>query len=173
MRRGFLLALWMLPLFGFAQTAWQNKVRESYFGLDGTDCNSLKLAEYFEEHPPKDAVMTAYYGASSAAAPQCLFSPASKISYFRRGKQLLAKAVNQQPDNFEIRFLRFATQTMTPGFLGYNENIEEDKAFLLKNLAKGRQLQDNKKIFDIMLKFMLDSDYLTPAEKRSISMLKI
>lgn len=156
-----------------AQSSWQNKVRESYFGLDGTECNTLKLTEYFEDHPPKDAVMTAYYGAASAAAPQCLFNPASKISYFRRGKQLLANAVKQQPDNFEIRFLRFATQTMTPGFLGYDENIAEDKAFLLKNLTKGRQLQENKKIFDIMLRFMLDSEHLTPAEKRSISMLKI
>ncbi len=165
--------MWMLPLLGSAQTAWQNKVRESYFGLDGTDCNALRLAEYFETNPPRDAVMTAYYGASSAAAPQCILNPASKISYFRRGKQLLAKAVEQQPENFEIRFLRFATQTMTPDFLGYNQHIAEDKAFLLKNLSKGRQLQENKKIFDIMLKFMLDSKYLTPAEKRSISMLKI
>jgi len=167
-RKLFLLMLAVSPLFSGAQQVSLNLARETYFGMSADECNGLKLSNDFEKKPPADAVLMAYYGAATAAAPACISSPAKKISYFRRGKQLIAEAVRLQPDNFEIRFLRFATQSKTPSFLGYDQHIAEDKRYLLANLENGRKTVANSRIFAKMTDFLATSDRLTKAEQVSV-----
>ena len=72
------------------------------------------------------------------------------------------------PEEVEIRFLRFALQANTPGFLGYKDHMEEDKALLLKRLPEVKD--DNLK--QLMLPFLLNSEYLTETEKQSLSDIK-
>jgi len=146
-----------------------NYAREAWFGMRHDVCNALKLCTEFEKKPPENALLKAYYGASAAASPACLGNPAKKISYFRRGKGLIAEAVLLEPGNFEIRFLRFATQSKAPSFLDYNQDIAEDKRFLVYNLDKGRKTVRNKRIFDMMLEFLLTSDRLNAREKNLIT----
>lgn len=154
-----------------AQQISLNLARETYFGMSTDVCNALRLSDDFEKTPPQDAVLKAYYGASSAAAPACLTNPAKKIAYFRRGKQLLAEAARLKPDNFEIRFLRFATQSKTPSFLGYDQHISEDKRFLLANLAKGKESVSNNRIFHKMTDFLATSDRLSKTEQAQVRLL--
>lgn len=154
-----------------AQQVSLNTARETYFGMRVDECNALRLSDNFEKSPPANAVLKAYYGAASAAAPACLGNPAKKIAYFRKGKQLLADAVRLQPDNFEIRFLRFATQSKTPSFLGYDQHIGEDKRFLLANLDNGRKTVSNERIFGMILNFMATSEHLNKAEQDMIRRL--
>ncbi|NTW24331.1 MAG: hypothetical protein HGA37_06500 [Lentimicrobium sp.] len=165
------LFLAVTPLLVLSQQVSLNLARETYFGMSADECNGLKLSNDFEKKPPADAVLMAYYGAATAAAPACISSPAKKISYFRRGKQLIAEAVRLQPDNFEIRFLRFATQTKTPSFLGYDQNIEEDKRYLLANLENGRKTVSNSRIFAKITDFLATSDRLSKAEQASVRKL--
>ena len=156
------------PFLSSAQQVSLNLARETYFGMSVDECNALKLSADFDKSPPVDAVLKAYYGASTAAAPACISNPAKKITYFRKGKQLIAEAVRLNPDNFEIRFLRFATQSKTPSFLGYDQNIEEDKRFLLANLEKGRKAISNNRIFARISDFLAASDRLTKIEQASV-----
>jgi hypothetical protein len=58
-------------------------------------------------------------------------NPLSKYSNFNKGKKLLENAVKRDPKNLEIRFMRYICQEKTPSFLGYKENLEEDKKFIL------------------------------------------
>lgn len=43
-------------------------------------------------------------------------------------------AVSEYPYNPEIRFLRLSVQQNAPGFLGYNDQIEMDRNFLMSHL---------------------------------------
>jgi hypothetical protein len=43
----------------------------------------------------------------------------------------LSEAIKKEPKNLEIRFMRYICQEKTPSFLGYKENLEEDKKFIL------------------------------------------
>lgn len=172
MIRIFLFILMILsPGLTSAQKIGLNLARETYFGMSTDECNALRLSNDFEKSPPTDAVLKAYYGASTAAAPACLGSPAKKISYFRKGKGLIAEAVKLQPENFEIRFLRFATQSKTPSFLGYHQNIDEDKLFLLANLEKGRTTVANSRIFAKMTDFLATSERLSLKEQGLVRQL--
>jgi len=171
MRRSVLIVLlvFMLSSLAGAQPVSLEKAREMYYSMTSDNCHSLKLAESFEKNKPSQPLLKAYYGASAAAAPECVTNPATKISWFRKGKSLLGEAVKADPSNFEIRFLRFATQDKAPGFLGYNDNINEDKKFILSNLAKGKGAVNNPKVFKEITGFLLKSDNLDQKEKKIVN----
>ncbi len=144
------------------------QARSMYLGMKDNECNSLELSKLFESSQPKDALLKAYWGASTAAAPECLGNPMEKIKYFRKGKALLDESAKQQSTNVEVRFLRFATQTKAPSFLGYKGNIQEDKSLILKNIAEYAKAPSNKEMAGHIANFMLNSGELTPAEKASL-----
>jgi hypothetical protein len=159
----------------FAHTAFSqvtlNEARKMYFGMSADECNSLKLSTSFDKSPPKDAVLTAYYGAATAASPACISNPARKISNFRKGKQLLESAVQTSPNNLEIRFLRFATQSKAPSFLGYNSSLNDDKKFILSNLSTFGKIKGNEQLSRQITDFMMKSGELTANEITGIKPL--
>lgn len=162
------LLLITVPAAIHAQPVTLDKARALYFSMSAEKCNSLKLAELFEKSKPGLPVLRAYNGAASAAAPECITNPATKISWFRKGRTLLDEAVLSDPSNFEIRFLRFATQDKAPGFLGYNDNLKEDKIYLINNLSKGRSLVKDDNVFRMMTGFLQQSKNLNQIEKKIV-----
>lgn len=80
------------------------------------------------------------YYAYNAAAEMTLANhavwPTTKLSYFNAGKVRLEEAVQYQPENVEIRYIRYCVQQGCPFFLGYTANLTEDKKFILANLDK-------------------------------------
>lgn len=146
-----------------------SQARSNYLGMDKDECKALELSKKFEKSPPSDALLKAYFGASLAAAPACIGSPMEKLKYFRRGKQLLDESVKQQSTNVEIRFLRFATQTKAPSFLGYTSNIDEDKIFILKNIGSYAKSADNADMSKQIAKFLIASGELSSSEKAGLT----
>ena len=146
-----------------------SQARSNYLGMDKDECKALELSKKFEKSPPLDALLKAYYGASLAAAPACLGNPMEKLKYFRKGKQLLDESVKQQSANVEIRFLRFATQTKAPSFLGYTSNIDEDKIFILKNIGNYAKGPGNADMSKQIAKFLIASGELSSGEKAGLT----
>lgn len=155
------------------QTMSLEKVRENYFKMDKTGCKALEMSDSFQNKPPTSPLLLAYYGALTAAAPECIVNPLQKLNYFKRGKQLLNQAVTLQPKAFEIRFLRFATQSKAPSFLGYNDYIGVDKAFLLNNLTFGKKEIANDSVFFAIINFILASDELKSDERKQLEAISL
>ena len=88
----------------------------------------------------------AYQGAFQAIWAKHAINPFEKLTTFKRGKKNLDKAVKQNPDLVETRFLRYSIQKESPAFLGYKSNIDEDKMLLNRNI---------KNVDDIILKQMI------------------
>lgn len=116
------------------------------------------LRPYDEKSNP---VMYGYRAGATMMMAKYVFNPFSKISYFRKGRDMLEKAVNADSQNMELRFLRFAVQTNLPFFLGYKDHIDTDKIFLLKGIST---LEDGVLKTNIG-KFMKASDYVSDNEK--------
>lgn len=118
------------------------------------------------EHVNKEKpILLAYKAGVTMMMAKYTFLPFGKLKRFNEGKKLLQQAINAGPEEVEIRFLRFSLQSETPGFLGYKDNMESDKDFLL---SKFPSLQDAE-LKALMLPFLLNSDYLTEDEKNSLS----
>lgn len=168
-RRLIFTLLLLVPAMLIAQPVSLEKARQLYFSMSAENCNSLKLADMLEKNKPGQPLLKAYNGAAAAAAPECVVNPVSKISWFRKGKQMLDEAVDSDPSNFEIRFLRFATQDKAPGFLGYNDNLDEDKNYMLSNLPKGRSAIKDDKVFKEIAGFLQKSGNLDQKEKKIVN----
>ena len=80
-------------------------------------------------------VLVCYKGASCMIDAKYMLNPLNKLSKFNDGKALIEKAFKREPGNLEIRFIRFSIQTNIPQFLGYHDDIEEDKKSLIKNIS--------------------------------------
>ena len=98
-------------------------------------------------------LMLCYKGVAEMMQAKYAFNPIVKFKRFKKGKKMIEEAVKKEPDNLEIRFLRFAIQTNLPAFLNYNDNIKEDKKYLLTNL----QTTKDKKLKQDILKYLSTS----------------
>ena len=58
----------------------------------------------------------------------------TKLSNFNKGKTILEKSISNDKENIELRFLRYCIQKNIPSILGYNNNLETDKAEVLRYL---------------------------------------
>lgn len=81
----------------------------------------------------KKPIYQAFYAVGNFFMAKHVGNPISKYSYFNKGKKLLEDAVKKEPNNIEIRMMRYISQEKTPKILGYNENMKADKEFILKN----------------------------------------
>ena len=63
-------------------------------------------------------------------------NPFKKMNFFKTGKNRLERELASNPSNVELRFIRLSIQYHIPKYLGYHDDIEKDKEFLIKNLYK-------------------------------------
>nr|WP_199162757.1 hypothetical protein [Elizabethkingia sp. ASV34] len=75
----------------------------------------------------------AYLGGLETVWAKHAVNPISKLKTFNKGKRKIEQAVQKEPENIEIRFIRLSVQKHAPSFLGYNKNIKEDLSFIQKN----------------------------------------
>ncbi|MBP2832134.1 hypothetical protein J8281_08010 [Aquimarina sp. U1-2] len=81
------------------------------------------------------AIYKGYHGAALALKASFSWNPISKLSYFNKGKKMIEHAIKLDPDNVELRMIRVSIQSNVPKVIGYYENIEEDKNFILDNVS--------------------------------------
>lgn len=81
----------------------------------------------------KKPIYQAFYAVGNFFMAKHAGNPISKYSYFNKGKKMLEEAVKKEPNNIEIRLMRYISQEKTPRFLGYSANLQSDKEFIIKN----------------------------------------
>ena len=110
-----------------------NEVRTN-FNLAVQDKNICKkMMEKLEQYNEKSSVYLAYLGGYQTIWANHVFNPLSKLATFKKGKNNIELAISKEPENVEIRYIRFSVQKNAPSFLGYNSHLKEDKDFLVKN----------------------------------------
>lgn len=118
----------------------------SIFSFFGTNpeidyAAELKLANesaeycpvFFEimlEHKGKSDTALGYFGLATMMQAKVYSNPFTKLSYFNQGKKILESAIEESPQNMELRFLRYVVQVKVPAILFYTQWIDEDRAAL-------------------------------------------
>ena len=128
------LIIWGLILFStnsFADVPSTSRVRSLFeqAGVQKSSCIKLikLLKPYNEINSP---VLMGYKACGTMMMAKYVLNPFSKILHFRKGKKMLETVIAVNDKVVELRFLRYSIQTNAPTFLGYNNNIAEDKMFL-------------------------------------------
>jgi hypothetical protein len=117
-------------------------VRVLFHKAESSQKVCVELIEFLEPYNDKNnALFLGYRGGANMLMAKHLINPFSKLSYFKKGRLMLEKAIQFDQKNVELRFLRYTIQTNVPSFLNYNDNKEIDRVFLLQSLNR---LNDQK-----------------------------
>ena len=93
-----------------------------------------------------------YRGGATMVMAKHVVNPFSKLSYFKKGKQMLESAIKADHTNVELRFLRYTIQTNVPGFLNYTSEKNLDRTFISQSLPKLKDQELKKIISEFLLK---------------------
>lgn len=74
----------------------------------------------------------AFEGALTMKKAGLVKGPGKKLNLFKAGHKKLEGALNKDTDNAEYRFLRLMIQENAPGILGYKDDLDKDKALIIK-----------------------------------------
>lgn len=152
----------------FAGSDDLKKMRNDYTNMSKNQAvveHLLKISQSTQH--VSESLKTAYYAAAEMASAQFMFSPVSKINAFNSGKKKLDIAVVKDPENIEIRYVRYTIQANAPGFLGYTKNIKTDREFIFKNLQALKT--SDIELFSHICAYLLTREKLSESEKKLIN----
>lgn len=133
--------------------------------------NDIKADEYYEKlktvDPTKSPVLIGYKAMAEFMICHHSYNPYTKLSYFNKGKNTLEQIIEKNPDNVELRYLRYCIQTNVPSFLGYYSNKNEDKKVLIDFLRNSANEPDQD-LVRIIKKYFLETGYCNEQEKQEI-----
>ncbi len=112
-----------------------------------------------------EIVLVAYKGAVTTLKSRYQNGFKNKKTTFKEGVSLINFAIEKQPNNIEIRFVRMSVQQNVPKFLGYNFNLEEDKKFIFSRLDKVK----SPELQSYIKEYILHSNHFTEEEKNVFS----
>jgi hypothetical protein len=130
---------------------------------DEDSCEQLiAMLESYNE--VNNYLLAGYKACATMMLANYKLNPFVKYSNFKTGKNLLENCISANPENIELRFLRFAAQCNTPGFLNYNKSIESDKKFLIHSVNGLKDIQ----LKELIVTFLINSELLSKSEKQNL-----
>ena len=102
-------------------------------GLHNID-STPKVYQLFNSIENPSAKVLGYKGALEAIMTKTTWNLFKKMNYLRASEKSFNKAVAKSPDDVEIRFMRMAVQFEIPEYLGFSEDIETDRDFIVANI---------------------------------------
>lgn len=119
-----------------------SEFRKLFLKIDKDETICRKLILITRNHLA-NPVAEAYHAAALMTSAKYAFWPLEKLKRFNEGKTILEKAVEADPLNPEIRWLRYLIQKNSPDFLQYNHHLSDDMQFL-KNLISSGSFSDKE-----------------------------
>jgi hypothetical protein len=114
-------------------------------------------------------VITAYLATLSACKAKLSWNPYMKVKHLNNAEATYKTAVNNDPHNIEIRFLRFSVEHNVPGFLGFNKDLLTDRDEIITQLDKKNYGTGDKDLTIAIIKFLLNSKRCTPAQNENLN----
>ena len=112
-----------------------------------------------------DALLIAYKGATTTLMAKYAKTIKEKKAFFREGVGYIEFAVEQAPNNVEIRYIRLSVKENAPRITGYKKHMDKDKVHILNHLSEVKNKESKKYIQG----YVSQSDVFDANEKRSVS----
>jgi len=121
-------------------------IRASYKLALTNDKKISQLKKQTDAYPQSGLALAYNATAWALMARETNWIP-DKLDYAAKANDFLNKSVQLDPNNVEIRFLRFSFQCNTPDMLGYKKHLKQDKDYLIKNTPPNHPLKEIMKAY--------------------------
>ena len=136
-----------------------NTVRDAYREVAQDNSKVEAFSTLLSNVSKKDnVVLVAYKGAGITLLAKNKKKIQDKKSLFIEGVSYVEFAIENSPNNIEVRFVRLGIQENIPKILKYKSNIEEDKQFILKHFKDISSYNLRNHIKDYILQSKTFSD---------------
>ena len=135
-------------------------VRQQYINAAQSKEHADSFYNALQNVEEGDATLMAYKAASVVLMAKYEKGLITKTRFFNRGTDMLDETIDKAPDNYEARLIRLNIQDNVPWITGYKSEIDEDKAFLIKNYTK-----QPKDLRAFTKKYVQQSDAFSDKEK--------
>lgn len=136
-------------------------IRESYKKALSNNKSISQLKKQTDAFPKSGLALAYNATAWALMARESSWIP-DKLDYASKANEFLNKSVQLDPNNIEIRFLRFSFQCNSPDMLGYKTHLKQDKEYLIKNTPPNHPLKD------IMKAYFQKCACISAAEKKTL-----
>ncbi len=109
-----------------------NECRRLFTLVDQGAYFNTKLGRLTENATYKTPILFGYRALYYFMNSKYEFWPTEKFANFKMGKKYIDLIIQLNPEEAELRLIRYSVQTNVPSFLDYKMNILEDKAKLEK-----------------------------------------
>jgi len=157
----------ILFLFLFANDSKINTIRNMFEQASLNEKAANNLLDLLNKEQKLSPILLGYKGSTTALEAKYTINPVKKLKFFNEGKTMLERAIQSEPQNIELRYLRLAIQTSIPAFLNYNKNIDSDKILLL-GAIKSRLISDDDLLKKIV-HFLNQCKQISPSEKNQLN----
>lgn len=168
------LLLFLLLWSGFVVANEQvdlRQLRQRYYAAVQSASVTDKLYAELKKQAKPSPVILAYVGSLEALKAKHAYNPYYKIQFLKAADQTMRRAVKADPDNVEIRFLRYSYQYYVPEFLGYSEDKSADVAVIVTQLAAGNYRKQDKELVKNMLGFLEETQAVSASELAKLNAL--
>lgn len=160
----FLLLVFVFTFSTIASGQTILEVRSSFHQAVMEPETSRDFHELMESPQENSATIVAYQAVSEALLAQVVWNPFSKLSQVMKYDKLMEKAVLEDEENIEIRFLRLAIEVNLPSFLGMSEHIKEDRDMIVNNMSKVSTMKVEKGYGQYIFYFLNETGLCTEEE---------
>jgi hypothetical protein len=116
------------------------------------------LYQALRSRSSENPLVVAYIGTLEALKAKHSWNPYNKIKFVSLSQKTMKRAVDQDPNNLEIRFMRFSIQHHTPAFLGFSKDLEEDRKAIYRQFKNRKFGLADTDLIRNMATFMIKSD---------------
>lgn len=115
--------------------------------------------------PHKDPMTRGYLASVEALKAKHAWNPYHKVKFANRSTKTMAEAVNADPTNLELRFMRFSIQHYMPAFLGLSKELDADRKEIVKHYRSRSFQKTDSELVRNIAKFMIQSKRCSAAEE--------
>ncbi|MCS6916242.1 MAG: hypothetical protein RMK52_00930 [Chitinophagales bacterium] len=141
------------------------QLRERYGAVLNKQLSAHQMLDWLRSSGGHRAIDYAYLGATEALMARDAWNPWTKWEYLQRSMATISRAVAMDPEDAEIRFLRFCIQHYVPAWLGMSDHLQEDRQHILAALRQ-QQLAPGDPLRQNIIRFLLESGRCTDAEEQ-------
>jgi hypothetical protein len=125
------LAVIFTPLLEQSGETRLLKIRKLFYqSTEEAESADILNAMLLEPFTSSDLTLQGYKGMSFMLLSKYSFNPYEKIYYFKKGSSILDKAIEEDKENIELRYLRYTVQSEAPVILNYRSALSSDLTFI-------------------------------------------
>lgn len=128
-----LLSIFLSLMFFFGLSL--SELRTDFENASKSANNVSILYNKLNDYSGDNQTIVAYKGASKILKARYIKDKQTKKQYFTDGATLINNSIKKDSKDVENRLIRLIIQENIPKFIKYNQNIQEDKAFIVENYS--------------------------------------